>query len=236
MSLVAAFLAASSSVGVSPIGYSGLLNVPTAQTRQDLGLSFNWMDAQEPLLQFIGTSNVNRTYGISLPLFPFVEISMSFLQVIGWYDPEVPLLPYTVHRTIAIKGRLPLDWAGPQLAGGIIDPVSANFLATSGTLNTHYGLTTGYLVATQQLGPLSITAGYGNGDTLSGKWGRTKPFLHGIFGGAELALPLGLDLMGEYDGLTTNVGGRLSLLWGITLQGGYAGGGWTAGTAVATPL
>ncbi|MBM3270243.1 MAG: YjbH domain-containing protein [Candidatus Sericytochromatia bacterium] len=229
-------LSATPSADPSVLGYTGLLHVPTAEVRQDATLAFRWLDAPEPLLQFPGTDRVNRTYSVILPFFPFLEGTLSFVQVVGWTDPEVPLLPYAVHRAFNAKARLPVDWAGPAVAAGVLDPVSANFLSSGGKLNTHYGLTTFYAVATQRLGPLSLTAGYGYGDRAEGKWGRTKPFLDGVFGGADLALPGGLDLLAEYDGITANYGARLALPWGFGLQGGFAGGGWTAGLAAAIRL
>jgi len=234
--LVAAFLTATPSVDASLLGYSGLMNVPSAHTRQDLGLSFRWLDAPEALLQFTGTSRVDRMYIVSGPFLPFLEGAIGFVQVIGWVDPDVPLLPYAVHRAFDLKVRLPLDWAGPQIAAGVIDPISANFLASDSKLNTHYGLTTFYGVASQRLGPLELTAGYGQGDTSPGAWGRTKPFLHGPFGGAVWARPLGLEVMAEYDGATVNGGLRWKGPWGWGLQGGYVGGGWSAGTSLGVPL
>lgn len=234
--LIGALLAATPSVDASLIGYSGLFNVPTAETRQDLGLSFRWLDAPEYLMRPAGTDRVNRNYVIALPLFGFLEMSMGMLQVVGWYDPQVPLLPYAVHRTFAAKVRVPLDWAGPQLAVGVVDPVSANFLAFGPGLKTHYGLTSAYAVATQRLGPLSFTAGWGRGDEEPGKSSRTKPFLPGPFGGLSWALPGGLELMAEYDGITTNGGLRWAGPWGLAVQGGYVGGGWSAGTSVGIKL
>ncbi len=234
--LIGALLAATPSMDASLIGYTGLLNVPTAETRQDLGISVRWLDSPEPLLKFAGTTPVNRSYVVSTAFLPFLEGSLGLLQVVGWYDPQTPIWPYAVHRTLSAKIRAPIPWAGPQFAVGVVDPISANLLAFGEQLKTHYGLTNAYLAATQRLGPVLVSGGWGLGDTAVGKSGRTKPFLHGPFGGAAWALPGGLELMAEYDGITTNYGLRWASPWGLNVQGGYVGGGWSAGTAIGVRL
>lgn len=236
LGLVGFLGAATPSLTPSLIGYSGLFNVPTAEVRQDMALAFRWLDAPEYLLRPPGTDRVNRNYLIALPLLSFLEISMGMLQVIGWYDPQVPLLPYAVHRTFAVKARLPVDWPGPGLAVGVIDPVSANFLAFGPGLKTHYGLTTVYVVGTQRLGPLMLTAGWGQGDEDPRKDSRKTPFLHGPFGGLAWALPGGLEILAEYDGATTNWGVRWIGPWGLGLQGGQVGGGLSAGMSLSIRL
>lgn len=233
--LVAAFVLATPSVQPSLLGYSGLLNVPSADIRRDLGIAFRWIDAPRALLEPAGIKGPNRSYILSAPFLPFLEGSLDFLQVVGWYDPEATVTGYAVHRAFSAKAAVS-PFPGSSLAAGVVDPISANFLNKGGRGGTHYGLTAVYGVATQRLGPLALTVGYGMGDETPGRDSRTQPFLDGPFGGAQWALAFGLELLAEWDGLDFNYGARWNGPWGIGLEAGRVGGGLSGGLSLGVPL
>ncbi|MBI6546134.1 MAG: hypothetical protein HY692_05030 [Cyanobacteria bacterium NC_groundwater_1444_Ag_S-0.65um_54_12] len=234
--LVAAFLSATPSVGAAIAGYSGLLHVPTAEVRENLSLSFNWLSAPRTLLGTTGDLPVNRTYLVTVPFFPNFEGTLGLLQIVGWSDPQVPVLPYLVHRTLTLKIRLPLPWYGVAVAFGVVDPVSANFLSHGPALKTHYGMTAAFGVATYKAGPLAVTVGGGLGDRSIDKQARSEPFLDGLLAGLIWALPGGFQLLAEWDGFDANVGTRWNGPWGIGITAGRAGGGWLAGSSLGIEL
>ncbi len=236
-SLLSAFLSATASAQPSLLGYTGLINVPTAAIRTDLALAFRWESGPNPVMHVPGTAPVDRSYLVALPLLPGTEVSLSGLQEIGWHDPQVPVLPDAVHRALGVKAGGPLPFVpGLRLAVGMVDPVSVNFLYRGPVGKTHYGLTSGFAVATETLGPLSLTLGYGLGDRTTDKTARSTPFLDGTLGGLDWALPLGFEALGEWDGENVNGALRWNGPWGLGLMGGRAGGGWTAGASWAIRL
>ncbi len=232
---IASLLAASPSADAAIAGYTGLFNVPTAEIRDELSLSFRWIEAPRAdlLLTPENTGLVNRTYLISLPLLPFVEATFGALSVSEWFDPGFPHLPTGFHRSVSAKLRVPLVWPGPSFAVGVVDPFSAN--SFNGT-DTRYGLTSYYGVATQRVGPLAISAGYGMGDRRSNLFARLGPFLDGPFGGVVWALPLGLEALAEWDGHALNEGLRWAGPFGFTIEGGRLGDGLTAGVSLGAKL
>lgn len=228
--ILGAFLSATASLQPTILGYTGLINVPTAAVRTDLAIAYRWQSAPNPVMNIPGTAPVDRSYIVALPVLPYTEVALDGLQEIGWYDPQVPLLPYAIHRALGLKagGAIP-GVPGLSLAAGMVDPVSVNFLYRGAVGKTHYGLTSAFGVATYALGPLSLTLGAGYGDHTSDKCCRQSPFLDGLIGGLDWALPLGLEAVGEWDGENLNGALRWNGPWGLGLMGGRAGGGWTAG-------
>ncbi|MBM3274479.1 MAG: hypothetical protein FJZ00_04965, partial [Candidatus Sericytochromatia bacterium] len=122
---------------------------------------------------------------------------------------------------------------GPDFALGAIDPIGANML---NGYDTKYGLTSYYAVATQRLGPLAITAGWGVGDRRLDNYARRQAFLDGPFGGLALGLPLGFELLAEWDALRPNGAIAWNGPFGISLLAGRIGSGWTAGASTALSL
>ena len=236
-SLLGAFLAATVSLQPTLLGYTGLVNVPSALVRDDLTVGFRWQSAPNPVMYVPGTAPVDRSYLVALPVLPHTEVALSGLQEVGWYDPQVPVLPYTVHRAFGgkIGGALP-GVPGLSVAAGMVDPVSVNFLARGPVGKTHYGLTAVFAVATEVLGPLAVTVGYGRGDHTTDKCCRSTSFLDGPIGGLDWALPLGLEAIAEWDGDNLNGAMRWNGPWGVGLMGGRAGGGWTGGASWAVKL
>jgi hypothetical protein len=228
------FLAATPSIDAAIVGYSGILNVPTAEIRDDLALSFHWLEGpkSELIMAHETTGSVNRMYVAALPLLPVLEVSGGALSIDGWPDNAFTIIPNGFHRAISLKLRSPGTWPGPAWAVGVIDPFSAN--AFNG-LSSAYGLRNVYVVATQRIGPLALAAGFGQGDRPARGY-RQVPFLDGPFGGAVWALPFGFQAMGEWDARALNYGLRWVGPWGISARWGRLGTAYTAGATLTVGL
>jgi hypothetical protein len=159
-------------------GFTGLLNTPnalvTAEGTGDLQYS---NQTETPYRQQVPWTD---NYTLSFGLFPYLEGGARLMN-------RGPL-----NRDFSdnLKLQLPfLPAAFPKLAIGFQD-----FGGAATFLRTNYG------VATQDLGPLRLSLGYGTGPA------RMK----GLFGGAELFLTPWLQVLGEHDGSARNAGLRLS--------------------------
>ena len=176
--------------GLNLHGQTGLLEVPTAQPI-DAGLSSVYVGQREHAAAY----DNYQIYGFTLGYWPELELVGRIVEI------------STGTRDLSgdFKWRL-LNHGGFSLAVGAQD-----FAGEAQNFRTRY------LVATQQLGPLSLTAGYG--DELD----RLK----GAFGGVQLSLGPWVDLMADHDAEQLNAGVRLNL-------GG--GDGWRVSALAAREL
>ena len=156
-------------------GYTGLLNVPTAEVTPDGRLDpvfTNQLDRQ-----FAGEHTGARNYIFSVGLLPYVEIggrladSSRMMDLSGNLKVQVPFLP---------------DGA-PHLAVGFQD-----FAGAATKFQSRYA------VATQALGPVRLSLGYGLGPDRK----------NGVFGGAEWQASSGLSLLADYDARDAHAGVR----------------------------
>ena len=159
-------------------GYTGLLNTPNALVAPEGTSDLLYSNQTEyPYRQLVPWTD---NYILSFGLIPHTEGGIRLMNRGPWnrdfsgnFKFQVPLLP-----------------AGfPKLAFGFQD-----FTGGSSYLRTNYG------VATQDLGPLRLSLGYGTGPA------RMK----GAFGGAELFVTPWLQVLGENDHTSRNAGLRLS--------------------------
>ena len=187
--MTAAPLAALGS-GLNLHGQTGLLEVPTAQP-MGTGLSSAYVGQREHAAAY----DNYQIYGFALGYWPELELVGRIVEI------------STGTRDLSgdFKWRL-LNRAGFSLAVGAQD-----FAGEAQNFRTRY------LVATQQLGSLSLTVGYG--DELDR--------LQGAFGGVQLSLGRWLDLMADHDAEQLNAGVRLNL---------SNGGGWRVSALAAREL
>lgn len=176
--------------GLNLHGQTGLLEVPTAQPIAS-GLSSAYVGQREHASAY----DNYQIYGFALGYWPNLELVGRIVEI------------STGTRDLSgdFKWRL-INQAGFSLAVGAQD-----FAGEAQNFRTRY------LVATQQLGPLSLTAGYG--DELDR--------LRGAFGGVQLSLGPWVDLMADHDAEQANAGVRLNL---------GAGDGWRVSALAAREL
>ena len=160
--------------GMNLHGQTGLLEVPTAQPIAP-GSSSVYLGQREHAAAY----DNYQIYGFTLGYWPELELVGRIVEI------------STGTRDLSgdFKWRL-IKQAGFSLALGAQD-----FAGEAQNFRTRY------LVATQELGPLSLTAGYG--DELDR--------LRGAFGGVQLSLGPWVDLIADHDAEQLNAGVRLNL-------------------------
>ena len=159
-------------------GYTGLLNTPNALVAPEGTGDLVYSNQTEyPYRQLVPwTDNYILSFGLMPHMEGGVRLMNQRLQIRDFSDNlkiQIPFLPA----------------AFPRLAIGFQD-----FGGAASVLRTNYG------VATQDLGPLRLSLGYGTGPA------RMK----GVFGGVELFVTPWLQLLGENDHTSRNAGLRLS--------------------------
>jgi len=168
--------------GLSLQGYSGVLNVPSAYVTEEGWLHAIYSNQQESRWRQRTPSQDN--YLFSIGLFNFLELGGRFF--------EAPGVGRDLSATVKLSSAaLTRDYPFvPVIAVGAQDPNGgAVFLKTS------------YLVLSEDIWRLRLSAGYGSGPD------RMK----GLFAGGEFKAFEWLYLLGEYDTAETNVGARLTL-------------------------
>ena len=197
--------------GASLQGTTGLLETPTAEVLQAGRISAYVGRRESGAL----TQNF-QTYGFTLGLWPDLELGGRIVEA---------------DRTQS--GRSVRDLSGDIKwrlfnGGGFSFAVGAQDFAGEAQ-----NFRSRYLVATQQVGPLSLSAGYG--DDLDR--------LDGAFGGVELSLGSHLDVMLDHDAETSHGGFRLNLGradgWQVQLLGSQRLQGdpdWSGKLALSRPL
>lgn len=163
-------------------GYSGLLNTPDAHVTDERWLQVLYSNQKES--DWRQRTPQQDNFLFSIGLFSFLELGGRFF--------EAPGVGRDLSATIKLSGApftrdLPFV---PVIAVGAQDPNGgAVFLKTS------------YLVISEDVWRLRLSAGYGSGPD------RMK----GVFAGGEFKAFEWLYLLGEYDTAETNLGLRITL-------------------------
>ena len=166
--------------GLSLQGFTGVLNTPNAHVTDEGWLYAMYTNQEES--KWRQKTSFQDNYQFSIGLFNFIELGGRFFEAPGaGRDLSANVKVTSAHLT-SDKPLFPVFAAGVQDVGG-----GAALLRTK------------YVVASQDLGPLRLSAGYGQGPD------RMK----GAFGGAELKLHDYLYLLADYDATEKNVGARV---------------------------
>ncbi len=163
---------------LTPQGFSGVIATPDASVVHEGHVASSYSRLRLP--RFGETDNLVLTFG----LLPFVEIGGRFAH----RDERV-----LSDMSGSLKLRLPLSIAErhlPDLAFGLQELPSAA---------PHFRST--YFVATEALGPLRLSVGYGLGPDR----------MNGVFAGAELRPLPWLRLLADHDASWTSVGAGLDV-------------------------
>ncbi len=174
-------------------GVTGLLNVPTASTLPEGAIAAGLVRYTDPAVS--DDSWHMQRYYADIGLFEGLEVSGQYNLADRLGTSQWSLRDLSFGAKLRVPG-IPASW--PQLAIGADD-----FGGSVPFFRSRYAL------ASYRLGPLSLTAGYGNGPER----------LDGVFGGVGLRLPWGFSTSAEYD--TEHVQGGLrwaSPVWRDALQ------------------
>ncbi len=170
--------------GVSFQGYTGVLNTPNALIAPEGDMDFLFTDQIEE--RWRDRAAWEENYALSLGFLPWVEGGLRLTEV-----RRKPRIKRAWRRDLSAQAKAGIPSWGPywpDLALGWQDIHSAA---------PH--LRTQYAVASETLGPLRLSVGYGTGPDR----------LEGVFGGAELRALEWVHLLAEHDTDTWNVGLRL---------------------------
>ena len=181
------------SVGISSQGVTGGLVIPSAHVLATGSLAMSYGNYQEPQLGVARTDQNNLSFGIGLlPGFEF------FGRFANYADPQPNSILFTGARDLSanVKLQLPLPWAGaPKVAVGINDFSGGAVYFKSG-----------YVVASEQYGPVGVTLGYAKG---TARTSGGQPTFDGVFGGVDWRLgDTGVSALAEYDGQQKHAGLR----------------------------
>ena len=173
-------------------GFTGVLNTPSAYVTEEGWMYALYSDQKES--QWRKKTPYQDNYLLSFGVFNFIELGGRFFKA-----PKIAKgdLSASLKLTSApLTWNLPLV---PVLAAGIQDLGGGNAL-----------LRTKYLVASEDIWRLRLSAGYGTGPD------RMK----GGFAGAELKAMDWLYFLGEYDTTETNLGARVILpqFWKVPVR------------------
>ncbi len=202
--------ASAQSLGISSQGNSGGLTIPWAYVLDTGSLSLTYGNYREPKIP-ANSRSINTSVGVGL--FPNVEL---FGRITDYTQPGVGGALDVGQRDLSanLKVQIPLPWKNaPKLAVGLND-------IGGGAVN--FGA--GYLVASNEWGPLLWTAGYASGKAVSGV-GSNQFAMNGSFGGLDLRLGrTGFSTLVEYDGQQKHAGLRyasspLAMLGGAQMIG-----------------
>ena len=179
--------------GISSQGVTGGLVIPSAEVLPAGSFALTYGNYQEPQLGPARSSQNNLSFGMGL--LPQLEF---FGRFANYTDP----LPGSIifaggprDLSANVKLQLPTPWAkGPKVAVGVNDLSGGAVFFKSG-----------YVVASDQYGPLGVTLGYARGSA-----GNTaKPTFNGAFGGLDFRIGgTGLSALAEYDGQQKHTGMR----------------------------
>ncbi len=175
-------LARSDGGSLTPQGFSGVIATPDASVVADGHFALSYSRLRVP-----GRGEPDN-FVLGLGLLPFVEFSGRLAHV------ETNVIN---DLSASAKLKLPLSLAHrylPDLAVGLQDLASASPYFRSR-----------YLVATETVGPLRVSAGLGFGPDR----------LDGFFGGAELRVTSWLRLQAEHDGVWASLGAAARVPLGV---------------------
>lgn len=176
--------------GVSTLGVTGGLVIPSAEVLPLGTLAFSYGNYQEPQLGTAFSTQQNLSFGLGL--LQNVELFGRFAN----YNTPVPgsiILANGIRDLSAnLKVRLPTPWTtGPRIAIGVND-------IAGGAIN----FKAAYVVASEQFGPLGASLGYAKGSA-------NLPTFDGAFGGLSLRMgDTGLSALAEHDGQQKHAGLR----------------------------
>ncbi|UFS70067.1 YjbH domain-containing protein [Geomonas sp. RF6] len=161
-------------------GYSGLLNIPDAGVVQEGHMVLSYSNQKN--VEWPKQVPYGDNYFFNVGFFSIVEL--------GGRLTEAPGLMRDLSANVKVKVPfIPKGYYLPDVAFGLADVGGgASWLQTK------------YAVATETLGPLRATIGYGTGPD------RMK----GVFGGAEVTLCDWVHLLAEHDTRDTNAGVKIS--------------------------
>lgn len=179
------------SLGVNTQGNTGGLVIPYAEVLPLGTIATTYGNYEEPLL---GAHAVHQNLSFGVGLIPHVEF---FGRFANYVDPTASVITANGPRDISanLKVQLPTFWSnGPKLALGVNDVSGGAVYFKSG-----------YVVASDQYGPLGLALGYAQG-----RAGVTpQPTFDGAFGGVAWRFgSTGLSALAEYDGQQKHAGLR----------------------------
>lgn len=179
------------SLGISTQGGTGGLVIPYAEVLSSGTLAWTYGNYHEPQLGRHATEQ-NMSFGVGL--LPHLEL---FGRFANYVNPTASVITANGPRDISanIKVQLPVPWSdGPRLALGVNDVGGGAVFFKSG-----------YLVASDQYGPMGFALGYAQG-----RAGATRtPTFDGGFGGVSWRFgDTGLSALAEYDGQQKHAGLR----------------------------
>jgi len=166
-------------------GVTGILSIPTAEVAKD-GEVFFGFGRNENHTRWPGEAQNNYFAGIGF--LPRLEISGRYTEFPGVKQWRIPRYGNYKDRSANLKLQLLNESSAPfSVAGGAFDVGGRARLQRA-----YYG------AVTKTLGPVKLTAGYGNRR------------IDGFFGGVEVAPVKQASLLYEYDSRNHNFGVRLS--------------------------
>jgi hypothetical protein len=190
--LLPAFATQAQGVGVASIGAVGGLHIPSAYVLGAGDAALSLGDDHDPQL---GTYNQHRNYTLGFGLGGGVELFGRLNHIQNMKPGETKYVGGDISGNL--KWQLPIEAAGlPKLAVGFTDQ--------GGEAAVYFRSL--YAVASDELGPLRWSLGYGQSEkSVVGK----ARVLDGVFGGAELRLwDTRATLLAETDGTRRHAGVR----------------------------
>lgn len=190
-------------------GFTGLISTPNAKVMPEgeIAFGFSWVSGPET---YLFSPKTNRIYNATVGILPGLEATLRLTQVIGWYDPQAPGVEHAFDRMVSAKYALPLPDSYPQIAIGMQDIASSNFLTrTRGVTpgKTQYGQTTVYGVIGKQWGPWEWHGGVA----------KSEKFLDGFFSGIRYKPFEQIGVLIEWENGNLNGGIQLQPISGFSV-------------------
>lgn len=191
-------------------GYSGLISTPNEDVvpQGQIALGFSLIDGPGT---YLFAPKTNRLYVVTVGILPGLETTLRQTQVIGWYPGDAPGVAYGFDRMFSAKYALATPEGFPNVAFGLQDIASGNFLA--GVRGSKPGVT--------QYGQSTFYGVVGNSFS-NWRWhggiGISQAFINGLFGGISYYPLKRIQLLGEWDGRAVNLGVRFQLFEGCSIQ------------------
>lgn len=194
--------------GISLLGTSGLLNVPTAEILPDREFRFGFNYIQKPYAILGHPDHSNTAYYCSIGYLPFLEISLRITRIVNWKEYTLPI----GDRMASFRVRLTKEKKLlPAIAFGIQDVMSL----VDDKASCHFNAL--YLVGSKTLLlPFDMKTGVHLG--IGTNWMKANEHhLAGIFGGLDLRINKFVNLMAEHDTEKINLGAKFTFLSRIHL-------------------
>jgi len=194
--------------GISLLGSSGLLNIPTAEILPDREICFGFSYIPKPYAFLVGPEYNNTAYYCSMGYLPFLEIDLRITRVVNWKEYTFPI----GDRMASFRVRLTKEQEHlPAIAFGIQDVISL----VDDKESSHFNAL--YLVGSKTLSlPFDMKTGIHLG--IGTDWMKANEHhLVGIFGGMDLKINKFVSLIAEHDTEKINLGAKLTFLSRINL-------------------